>query len=57
MQRRIGFVFGVCSHLLFLVVFACLAGFVGNFLVPKSIDSPAVAGSTWVRRGLRSRSI
>jgi protein-S-isoprenylcysteine O-methyltransferase Ste14 len=46
MQRRIFFVFGLVSHVMFLAVFAYMAGFVGNILVPKSIDSPAVGGST-----------
>jgi protein-S-isoprenylcysteine O-methyltransferase Ste14 len=39
MIRSLYFIYGVVNHLLFLAVFAYMAGFVGNFLVPKSIDS------------------
>jgi protein-S-isoprenylcysteine O-methyltransferase Ste14 len=35
------FVYGVTGHLLFLATYVWLAGFVGNLLVPCSIDSPA----------------
>jgi protein-S-isoprenylcysteine O-methyltransferase Ste14 len=40
MKRWLFFFYGVGCHLLFLATFACLAGFVGNWLLPKTIDSP-----------------
>jgi protein-S-isoprenylcysteine O-methyltransferase Ste14 len=39
MKRWLFFVYGVAGHLLFLATFAYLAGFVGNVLVPKTIDT------------------
>ncbi len=41
MRRWLFFVYGAVCHLLFFAVFAYMAGFVGNFLVAKSIDSPS----------------
>ena len=44
MRRWLFFAYGVACHLLFLGTFAYMAGFVGNYFVPKSIDS-SVPGS------------
>ncbi len=41
MKRVAVFVFGVASYMLFFGVFLYMVGFLGNFLVPKAIDSPA----------------
>ncbi len=41
MKRWLFLAYGVGGHLMFLAVFAYLAGFVGNLLVPNSIDAPA----------------
>jgi protein-S-isoprenylcysteine O-methyltransferase Ste14 len=39
MRRWLFFAYGVACHLLFLATFVYMAGFVGNFLVSKSIDA------------------
>jgi Putative protein-S-isoprenylcysteine methyltransferase len=47
MKRIAFFVYGVFCYLLFLAVYAYFAGFVGGFLVPKSIDSGAAGSAAW----------
>ena len=39
MKRYLYFIYGVTGHVAFLLLYAYLAGFLGNVLVPKSIDS------------------
>lgn len=41
MGRAIGFVFGIAVYAFFFAVFLYSIGFVGNLLVPKTIDSGA----------------
>src|SRR6266566_1507575 len=45
MKRWSFFVYGAGCHLLFFGVYAYMAGFIGGFLTPTSIDS-AAAGSS-----------
>jgi protein-S-isoprenylcysteine O-methyltransferase Ste14 len=39
MRRRLFFIYGATAYVLFLGIYAYMAGFLGNFWVPKSIDS------------------
>ena len=41
MRRWLFFLYGAACHVMFLLLFAYMAGFVGNFAVPKTIDSGA----------------
>jgi protein-S-isoprenylcysteine O-methyltransferase Ste14 len=46
MKRSLFLLYGIGCHLLFLVTFAWMAGFVGNLLAPKSIDTIVEGTST-----------
>lgn len=47
MKRVLVFAYGLLCYLVFLAVFVYLAGFVGSYFVPHSLDSPA-DGALWV---------
>jgi protein-S-isoprenylcysteine O-methyltransferase Ste14 len=46
LHRSAVFAYGVASYLVTLVTFGYIAGFMGNFLVPKPLDAPAT-GPFW----------
>jgi protein-S-isoprenylcysteine O-methyltransferase Ste14 len=47
MKRWIFFAYGVVCHLLFVAIFVYMAGFVGNLLVPKTIDVGQSMSTAW----------
>lgn len=57
MKRIAVFGYGVVSYLIFLATFLYAVGFIGNFAVPKSLDSPAQdpwQTALWIDLGLLS---
>ena len=57
MKRVFTFLYGAASYAVCLATFLYLAGFIGNFAVPKSLDSPATGPwqpALWIDLGLLS---
>lgn len=47
MRRALSFTYGIVSYLLFLGVFLYAIGFVGDVVVPRSIDSGGPEAGFW----------
>ena len=57
MKRVLTFLYGAATYVVFLAVFVYAFGFVGNFIVPKTMDSPASdpwQTALWIDLGLLS---